>query len=86
MTALEQRLLELGRELAVPAGAGPRPRARAARRAGRSRGGGVALAVAVVAVAIAAAFAVPQARTSILRFFHLGGATVERVEHAPAAQ
>jgi len=45
----------------------------------------VVLAIALLAVAIAAAFAVPQARTSILRFFHLGGATVERVETLPPA-
>ena len=43
------------------------------------------LAIAVAAVAIAAAFAVPQARTSILRFFHLGAATVERVDTLPPA-
>src|SRR5207247_7820401 len=45
----------------------------------------VALAFAVVAVAIAAAFAVPQARTTILKWFHLRGATVERVETLPPA-
>jgi hypothetical protein len=43
------------------------------------------LAIALVLVAIAAAFAVPQARTSILRFFHLGAATVERVDTLPPA-
>jgi hypothetical protein len=37
-------------------------------------------------VALAAAFAVPQARTTILRWFHLNGVTVERVETLPAAQ
>ena len=45
----------------------------------------VVLAIALLAVAIAAAFAVPQARTSILHFFHLGGATVERVQTLPPA-
>jgi hypothetical protein len=44
-----------------------------------------ALALAIVAVAIAAAFAVPQARTTILHWFHLGGASVERVETLPRA-
>jgi hypothetical protein len=44
-----------------------------------------ALALAVLAIAIAAAFAVPQARTTILGWFHLGGATIERVETLPPA-
>ena len=43
------------------------------------------LAIAVAVVSIAAAFAVPQARTAILRFFHLGAATVERVDTLPPA-
>jgi hypothetical protein len=44
-----------------------------------------ALALAVLAVAIGAAFAVPQARTTILHWFHIGGATVERVKTLPPA-
>jgi hypothetical protein len=36
--------------------------------------------------AIAIAFAVPQSRAAILRFFHLGAATVQLVERLPAAQ
>jgi hypothetical protein len=43
------------------------------------------LALAVLAIAIAAAFAVPQARTTILHWFHIGGATIERVETLPPA-
>lgn len=44
-------------------------------------------AVAVAAVlALAVAFAVPPARGAILRFFHLGGETVERVHSLPRAQ
>jgi len=42
------------------------------------------VAVALVA-ALAAAFAVPQSRSAILRFFHLGGVTVVRVETLPPA-
>jgi hypothetical protein len=42
-------------------------------------------ALAVVAAA-AAAFAVPQSRSAILDFFHLGGVTVVRVETLPPAQ
>jgi hypothetical protein len=45
--------------------------------------GRVAVAVALALVALAAAFAVPPARTAILRFFHLGGATVVRVDTLP---
>jgi hypothetical protein len=40
---------------------------------------------AVVLLAIAVAFAVPPARSAILRFFHLGGVTIERVETLPDA-
>jgi hypothetical protein len=44
----------------------------------------VAIALAAVVLALAAALALsPGARTSILRFFHLRGATIERVEELP---
>jgi len=43
------------------------------------------VAVALVA-AVAAAFAVPQSRSAILDFFHLGGVTVVRVDTLPPAQ
>lgn len=43
----------------------------------------LALALAVAAAALATALAVPSARTALLRFFHLDGATVERVERLP---
>ncbi|MFL5860455.1 MAG: hypothetical protein ACJ780_06720 [Solirubrobacteraceae bacterium] len=42
-----------------------------------------AVAVAIVAVAAAAAVAVPSARTSALRFFHLRGETITRVDKLP---
>jgi hypothetical protein len=42
-----------------------------------------ALAVAVVAVAVGAAFAVPQARTAILRFFGVGEVRIEFVDRLP---
>jgi hypothetical protein len=42
--------------------------------------------VAAVLLAVAVAFAVPDARSAILRFFHLGGVTVERVDTLPPAQ
>jgi hypothetical protein len=43
----------------------------------------VALAALVV---VAAALAVPQSRGAILRFLHLGAATIERVETLPPAE
>ena len=87
MSELELQLLALGRGLELPAERDLAP-AVAARLEGQRpfpwrRVAVVALAVLVVA--IAAAFAVPQARTTILRWFHLGGATVERVETLPPA-
>jgi hypothetical protein len=84
MSALEHLLVELGRTMREP-----EPPAAARRAAGRLRREQVrprrprvrlALAVALVAGAVAAVAAVEPARTSILRFFHLGGVTVERVE------
>jgi hypothetical protein len=42
------------------------------------------VAVALV-TALVAAFAVPQSRSAILRFFHLGGVTVEPVSTLPPA-
>jgi len=89
VTALELRLQALGHELDVPpapdltagvldqlslSGTRPFPW----RRAG-------ALALALVVIAVATAFAVPQARTAILHFFHVGGATVIRVDTLPPA-
>ena len=44
------------------------------------------LVLAVLLLAVAVALAVPSARTSILRFFHLRGATVELVDRLPPAQ
>jgi len=88
MLELERDLREVGRLLAFP----PEPelvpavRARlgeAPRRFPRRRV--LVLALAALVVALAAAFAVPPARTAILRFFHIGGETVERVETLPNA-
>jgi hypothetical protein len=84
VSSLEQRLEALGRELAFPATPDLSGRARYAGRPFRWRQ--VAFALAIVAVAIAAAFAVPQARTTILRWFHLNGVTVQRVDTLPEAQ
>ena len=87
MSSLEIRLQGLGHELELPAepdlatavldrleGRRPFPWRRAA-----------VLAFALVAIAVATAFAVPQARSAILRFFHIGGETIVRVETLPPA-
>jgi hypothetical protein len=45
----------------------------------------LSLGVAAV-LAVAAAFAVPDSRAAILRFFHIGGETIEQVRTLPPAQ
>jgi hypothetical protein len=83
MTDLELELRDLGTHLDVP----PPPalagavRARLARRRQRRRLLAVALATGVVALAVA--FAVPESRASLLRFFHVRGATVTLVDSLP---
>lgn len=88
MSELELRLMAIGRELDLP----PEPTLAPAvlarlegRRPFRWRRAAVLAFAALVAIAVGAAFAVPQARTAILRFFHLGGATVIRVHTLPPA-
>src|SRR5205823_10953262 len=54
------------------------PRGRAWRRP-------LVLGLALVLLALAIAFAVPPARSAILRFFHLRGVTIERVDTLPDA-
>jgi hypothetical protein len=86
MTELERALVLLGEELAFPEA--PDVSARVVARLTepsrpRRRRRALVLALAVLAVAAAAAMAVPQARTAILEFFRLRGATVERVETLP---
>jgi hypothetical protein len=86
MNELEQRLHALGQELEYP----PEPDVAPAALAQLDRRPfpwqTAAIAVAVLAVALGAAFAVPQARTTILRWFHLRGVTVERVQTLPPAE
>lgn len=93
MTELEQALVRLGADIAFPetpdvSGA---VRRRLAERPPRRRfrlpeRRTLALAFVVLAVAAGAAMAVPPARTAILEFFHLRGATVQRVETLPEAR
>src|SRR6266498_228858 len=91
MTELERALVALGQELDFP----PEPDLVAAVRArlGERRGlaflpprRSLAFAMALIVVAFGIAMAVPQARSAILRFFHIGAVTVERVETLPRAQ
>src|ERR671939_1884900 len=85
MTELERALVALGHELDVPAAPDlwPLLRTRLERRERRRRGLVVAVALGVTAIAVA--MAVPQARTAILRFFHIGAVTVEHVQTLPHA-
>src|SRR2546421_9886083 len=86
MPELERDLREVGRLIAFP----PEPNlvlgvvGRLTERPRRRRP--LVLALAVLAVSLAAAFAVPPAWTAILRFFHIGGETVERVNVLPPAR
>jgi hypothetical protein len=86
VNGLEQQLQALGRELAYPTepDLAPAVLARLDRKPFPWRRA-VAVALAAVVIGVAAAFAVPQARSAILRFFHLRGVTVERVETLPRA-
>jgi hypothetical protein len=85
VSSLEQRLHELGRELAFPPEPDLAPRVRERARGRPFPWRTAAIAFAVVAVAVAVAFAVPPARSAILRWFHLGGASVELVDTLPKA-
>ena len=79
MTELELRLVALGRELDFPPAPDVAGRLDLAPRRARWP-----LAVALVAaLAVAAALAIPSARTSILRFFHIRGVSVELVDRLP---
>jgi hypothetical protein len=87
VTSLEIRLRALGHELDVPPERDLAPGVVAqleGRRPFEWRRAAV-LGFALVAIAVGAAFAVPQARTAILRFFDLGGARVIRVDTLPPA-
>lgn len=90
MTELEQALVRLGSEVEFPEtpdlSAAVRSRIATApprRRLGRPRGRTLVLAFAVLAVLVGAVMAVPPARSAILEFFGLKGATVQRVDELP---
>ena len=83
---LEHALVALGRELELPPAPDLVPAVRARLEPRRdSRPLVLALAAALL-VALVAALAIPDARSTILRFLHLGGVTIERVDTLPAAQ
>jgi hypothetical protein len=87
MTQLEHELVALGAELAYPetpdiAGA-VRIRLAPARRRRLSGRRTLVLAFVALVLAVGAALAVPPARSAILDFFGLRGATVRRVETLP---
>ena len=86
MTELEHALVALGHELDVPTAPNLAPRVRARLEPRRVWPRRVALAIAVAVLAVGVAFAIPPARSAILRFFHLGGVTIERVDTLPRAQ
>ena len=92
MSELERQLVALGGEVELPAtpaiAAAVAERLRAAPGLERRRRPlrRLLIALALLAIAIGVAFAVPPARTAILRFFHLRGLTVERVDTLPVAQ
>jgi len=84
LTELERALVQLGRDLDLPAEPDLRSgvRARIERRPRYRRALVPALALLV---ALGIALAVPDARSAILRFFHIGAVTIERVETLPTA-
>jgi hypothetical protein len=85
MTELERALVALGDELDIPQSRDVWPQiADRLQRRRWVRPAVFALAAAVVAFGIA--LAVPQARSAIQKFFHIGSVTVERVETLPPAQ
>lgn len=80
---LEHELRALAGEIAWPPTPPLRPTLARRRRDLRRP---LIVAVALAIAALAAAFAVPQSRGAILRFLHLGGATIEFVGTLPPAQ
>jgi hypothetical protein len=85
MTELERALAAIGNELEYPQPRDVWPRIADRLQQRRwVRPAVFALAAGVVVLGIA--LAVPPARSAILKFFHIGSVTVERVETLPPAQ
>ena len=83
MTELERALLALDVEFPPEPNLLPAVRARLERRRWQRP---LVFAIALAVVAFGIAMAVPDARSAILRFFHIGSVSIERVETLPAAQ
>ena len=86
MNGLEQSLRALAAQVEWPATPDVAGRLELVPPRGRRRRRLVLVAIAAALLAIAIAFAVAPARSSILRFLHLGGVTVERVSVLPPAE
>jgi hypothetical protein len=86
MAELETRLQQLAGEVEWPSTPPLRLHLHSQARTERGRGRSVWVALAAILIALAVAFSVPPARSAILRAFHLGGVTVERVDVLPPAQ
>jgi hypothetical protein len=88
VSELEHALVALGRELAVPEAPDLAPRVLAALeppvRPARMRFAVVLAAVLVAA--LLAALAIPDARSALARFFHVGAARIEVVDELPAVE
>ena len=83
MTELERALLALDVEFPATPDLLPGVRARMERRRWRRP---LVFALALGLVAFGIAMAVPDARSAILRFFHIGAVSIERVDTLPPAQ
>lgn len=88
MSELEQALVALGRELVVPETPDLAPRVLAAleRPARPSRIRLVVVFAAVLVAVLLAALAIPDARSALARFFHIGAARIEVVDELPAVE
>ncbi len=85
MTELERALVSLGEAIDFPPAPDFRPAVRE-RLERRRFVRPLVFAVALVIVAFGIAMAVPPARSAILRFFHIGAVTIERVQTLPPAR
>jgi hypothetical protein len=81
MTERELRVLASYVDFPAECDLAPVVRARLAVRPHRRRA--LVVALAALALAVAVAFAVPPARSAILRFFHLRGVRIELVDRLP---
>jgi hypothetical protein len=92
MTALEQRLVALGRDLDVPPAPDLATRVaaeiRSERRGASPRGRRrlVVVCAAVVGAVLLATLAIPDARSAVLRFFGIGAERIELVEELPEVE